>query len=200
MRRSNSPGAPVSSACTGASKPSAAADFGTSCTCPSVSRMTPASRSAGVSESALLRSEKSCVPCVTPSLGRAPVTHFTSRLGMARELRLQFLADGGRLLGALGQRLAGAFVDHDDGDVGEAFALLFAQDGVGERGQAARPSAASRSAQPRLRRRASSTTSNSAEHARDPEKRTRQHRREIEGPAHCPSLSSNAGTCTWSAL
>src|SRR3990170_114878 len=86
MRRSNSLGRPVRSACTGASKPSAAAVFGTSCTWPSVIRTTPASRSGGVSVSALLSSANSCVPWPVVSPLLAAVTHFTCKLGILESL------------------------------------------------------------------------------------------------------------------
>ena len=80
MRRSNSSGCPVSSACTGASKPSVCADLGTSCTWPSVIMMTPASRSGGVLASALLRSANRLVPDAVSPVGRDEVTQRTCRL------------------------------------------------------------------------------------------------------------------------
>ena len=135
MRRSNSSGWPVSSACTGASKPSVCADFGTSCTWPSVIMMTPASRSGGVLASALLRSVKRLVPDgrLAGGLGRVDPAHL--QIAERRELGLQLAPDRRRLLGPAGDRLAGALVDDDDGDVGEALALLLPQRRVGERQQ-----------------------------------------------------------------
>ena len=82
MRRSYSPGLPVSSACTGASKPSARGDFGTSCTWPSVTMMTPASRSGGVLASAELRSVNRCVPEAASPVGLEEDTQRTCRLLM----------------------------------------------------------------------------------------------------------------------
>ena len=80
--RSNSPGLPVISACTGALKPSAVALPGTSCTSPSVIMTTPASRSGGTSASALPRSVKSMVPSRSPSLAvEEECTKRRSRLG-----------------------------------------------------------------------------------------------------------------------
>ena len=86
MRRSNSSGWPVSSACTGASKPSVCADFGTSCTWPSVIMMTPASRSGGVLASALLRSVKRLVPEAASPVGFDEETQRTCRLSSAASL------------------------------------------------------------------------------------------------------------------
>ena len=86
MRRSNSSGWPVSSACTGASKPSVCADFGTSCTWPSVIMMTPASRSGGVLASALLRSANRLVPAAVSPVGLEEVTQRTCRLAMPPSL------------------------------------------------------------------------------------------------------------------
>jgi len=86
MRRSNSSGWPVSSACTGASKPSVCADFGTSCTWPSVIMMTPASRSGGVLASAALRSANRLVPDAVSPVGREDVTQRTCRLAMPASL------------------------------------------------------------------------------------------------------------------
>src|SRR5262245_29895993 len=85
--RSNSSGLPVSSACTGASKPSAEAEPGTSCTSPSVIAMTPASRSGGTSASAWPRSVNSMVPSRSPSTEvEVECTQRTSRLGTALSL------------------------------------------------------------------------------------------------------------------
>ena len=102
MRRSNSSGWPVSSACTGASKPSACADFGTSCTWPSVIMMTPASRSGGVLASALLRSANRLVPDAVSPVGLDEVTQRTCRLRDAAELGFQLAPDGRGLLGPAG--------------------------------------------------------------------------------------------------
>ena len=135
MRRSNSSGWPVSSACTGASKPSVCADFGTSCTWPSVIMMTPASRSGGVLASALLRSAKRLVPAAASPVGLRGGDPAHLQVGDAAELALELAADGGGLLGPAGDGLARALVDDDDGDVGEALALLLPQRRVGEREQ-----------------------------------------------------------------
>ena len=97
--------------------------------------MTPASRSGGVLASAPLRSANRVVPAAFSPVGRDEVTQRTCRLGMPPRLRLQLALDGGGLLGPAGDRLAEALVDDDDGDVGEAFALLLAQRRVGEREQ-----------------------------------------------------------------
>ena len=146
MRRSNSPGRPVSSACTGASKPSAAADFGTSCTWPSVIMMTPARRSGGIVGERLVEvGEEVRAGRCHRRRAATTVTHLTSRFGMLAELGLEVGADRGGLRRPAGERLAGAFVDHDDGDVGEALALLLAQRRIGERQQAARRGRAARS-------------------------------------------------------
>ena len=139
MRRSNSSGWPVSSACTGASKPSVCADFGTSCTWPSVIMMTPASRSGGVLASALLRSANRLVPDAVSPVGLDEVTQRTCRLAMPASLALELAPDRRGLLGPAGDRLAQALVDDDDGDVGEALALLLPQRRVGRAPAAARP-------------------------------------------------------------
>jgi hypothetical protein len=86
MRRSNSSGVPVRRACTGASKPSTWGDFGTSWTWPSVSMITPASRSGGVLASAPLRSAKRLVPAACSPVGLEDDTQRTCRLAIAPSL------------------------------------------------------------------------------------------------------------------
>ncbi len=77
---------------------------------------------------------------------RDEVTQRTCRLPpSAAELGFQIAPDGGGLLGPAGDRLAQALVDHDDGDVGEALALLLPQRRVG-RARAAAPPATGRAA------------------------------------------------------
>ena len=80
-RRSRSFLCPVISPCTGAAKPSAAASLGTSCTRPSVMKITPATRSCGTSESAEDSAVNSRVPSVSPSAWPAS-TKRTSMPGM----------------------------------------------------------------------------------------------------------------------
>src|SRR5581483_9428456 len=80
--RSYSSGLPVRSACTGASKPSAAAEAGTSCTSPSVLMITPARRSGGTSDKAWPRSVNNMVPSRSLSAEvEAEWIQRTSRLG-----------------------------------------------------------------------------------------------------------------------
>src|SRR5947199_111636 len=78
IRRSRSSFAPVTSACTGAWKPRAAALGGMSCTRPSVIRNAPAKRSTGTSDSAEDSAPNSLVPSVSPSACPASTTR-TSR-------------------------------------------------------------------------------------------------------------------------
>ena len=66
-------------------------------------------------------------------LGGVDPAHL--QVGDAAELGLELAADGLRLLGPAGDGLAHALVDDDDGDVGEALALLLPQRRVGERQQ-----------------------------------------------------------------
>ena len=182
MRRSNSSGWPVSSACTGASKPSVCADFGTSCTWPSVIMMTPARRSGGVLASALLRSAKRLVPEAVSPVGLDEATQRTCRLLMPASL-----VSSSRLMAAVcSGRPAivwlSALVDDDDGDVGEALALLLPQRRVGERQQqrgqrqrAQQGAAAAAHQQQRHQHR--------RQHRARPEQGSRHHRREIDRPA-----------------
>ena len=135
MRRSNSSGRPVSSACTGASKPSAAADFGTSCTWPSVIMMTPDRRSGGTLASARLRSANRLVPEGPSPVGLEESTHFTSSPGSLPSLTSRSDLMAAVCSGRPRDGLARALVGDDDGDVGEALALLLAQRWIGERGQ-----------------------------------------------------------------
>src|SRR5579863_8997812 len=83
-RRSRSFLLPVTSACTGAAKPSAAASAGTSCTRPSVIIMAPAIRSGGTSASVEPSALNSRVPSVSPSAWPASTTR-TSSPGMWRK-------------------------------------------------------------------------------------------------------------------
>ena len=80
MRRSRSSLRPVTSACTGAWKPSAAALAGMSCTRPSVIRNAPATRSTGTSDSAEDSAPNSLVPSVSPSACPASTTRTSSPL------------------------------------------------------------------------------------------------------------------------
>ncbi len=80
MRRSRSSLRPVTSACTGAWKPRAAALAGMSCTRPSVIRNAPATRSTGTSDSAEDSAPNSLVPSVSPSACPASTTRTSSPL------------------------------------------------------------------------------------------------------------------------
>src|SRR5882672_1590354 len=80
MRRSRSSLRPVTSACTGAWNPTAAALAGMSCTRPSVIRNAPATRSTGTSDSAEDSAPNSLVPSVSPSAWPASTTRTSSPL------------------------------------------------------------------------------------------------------------------------
>src|SRR5438067_7429987 len=80
IRRSRSSFRPVTSACTGAWKPRAAALAGMSCTRPSVIRNAPATRSTGTSDSAEDSAPNSLVPSVSPSACPASTTRTSSPL------------------------------------------------------------------------------------------------------------------------
>ena len=134
MRRSNSSGAPVRSACTGASKPSAAAYLGTSCTSPSVKQDDagePVGRRVGQRLVEVGEEVRAGRRGIAGARGRHPLD---GEVGDLAELGLELGLDRGGLRLAVAQRLAGAFVDDDDRHVGEALALLLAQGRVGERG------------------------------------------------------------------
>src|SRR5712671_1130462 len=80
MRRSRSSLRPVTSACTGAWNPTAAALAGMSCTRPSVIRNAPATRSTGTSDRAEDSAPNSLVPSVSPSAWPASTTRTSSPL------------------------------------------------------------------------------------------------------------------------
>src|SRR5882724_938615 len=80
IRRSRSSLRPVTSACTGAWKPRAAALAGMSCTRPSVIKNAPATRSTGTSDSAEDSAPNSLVPSVSPSACPASTTRTSSPL------------------------------------------------------------------------------------------------------------------------
>ena len=252
MRRSNSSGWPVSSACTGASKPSACADFGTSCTWPSVIMMTPASRSGGVLASALLRSAKRLVPEADSPVGLGGADPAHLQIVEAAELGLQLAPDRRRLLGPAGDGLAQlsstttmAMLARLSRSSCRSVGLASAQQQRRQRQRAQQGAAAAPHQQQRHQ--------HGRQHRAGPEHGARHHRREVDRPVahctpslfpspacgervrgggdcrtservrpspcpspqggsgtmrdrvsapnrHCPSLSSRAGTCTWSAL
>ena len=83
----------------------------------------------------------------------------------------------------------GALVEHDDGDVGEALALLLPQRGIGQRQQ-------QRGQRQRAQQRAAAAPDQQQRHQHDrqhrahPEHGGRHHRREVDRPvAHCHSCS-----------
>ena len=80
MRRSRSSLRPVTSACTGAVNPSAAALAGMSWTRPSVIMNAPATRSVGTSDNADDSAPNSLVPSVSPSACPASTTRTSSPL------------------------------------------------------------------------------------------------------------------------
>ena len=112
---------------------------GTSCTWPSVSSTTPASRSGGTSTSAERMVSIRRVPpgrslpswmCAGRQHGFADFEAF-----LLGELPLQRLARGLHLGAALADRHGIGIVDHDQGHVGDRLALLLDQRGVGQRQQ-----------------------------------------------------------------
>ena len=134
MRRSRSSLRPVTSACTGAWKPRAAALAGMSCTRPSVIRNAPATRSTGTSDSAEDSAPNSLVPSVSPSAWPASTTRTSSPLIFFRRIDQRLLRLR-RLLVARAEILARALVDHDGGDRGQRLAVLAGEGGIGERQQ-----------------------------------------------------------------
>ena len=121
-------------------------------------------RSGGVSFSAALRSAKRFVPAAVCSPGIRGRDPFDGEVRDFAELGFEITADRGRLLGAVGECLAGTFIEHDDGDVGEALALLLRSVGLG-RAAISAARAARRSSAPRERRASSTMTSPNAKTA-----------------------------------
>ena len=205
MRRSNSSGCPVSSACTGASKPRPAALFGTSCTWPSVIMMTPASRSGGVLASARLRSAKRLVPAAAFAGRLGCVDPLHLQAGNARELAFQVGSDGGGLLRAVRRSSGWCSRRSRRWRYWRGSRAPPAAASGWRAPRAAPPAPRARSSAPRVRRTSRATTRKTASTTAAPEQGAGKHRREIDRPAHarsfyCPSRSSSAGTCTWSAL
>ena len=160
--------------------------------------MTPAMRSGAVSFSAALRSVKRFVPGGAEFRRDAACHPLDVEVWNFRELRFEFGADLVHLLGAIGELLARAFVEDDDRDVGEAFALLLLQDrieeGCDQRGK-------SGGAQKATARTPEQQHQNEGErHDRKADQdRQRKEGREGNRPVqtlslYCPSLSRRAGT------
>ena len=195
MRRSNSSGAPVSSACTGASKPSARGRL-RHVVHLAVGDHDDAGEAVGrrVGERRVEVGEQvGAGRCRRRA--RPPVTHLTCEARDLAELGLEVGLDRARLLGPVAERLAGALVDDDDGDVGEALALLLAQRRIGERGEQARRARSARSSAPRVRRNSSSATSTERQaRPRRPEQRARapSARSRSTSSCHAASLTPTA--------
>ena len=146
----------------------------------------------------VVSAEKSAVP--SPS--GLSVARDLAHLEAAERLQpLLQLGDGARrLLGAVAEALAGAFVDDQRDDAGQALALLALQHRVGERQheqrRGERPPCHAAHALPGEHR-----DDDKQQAAERGDQRPGQDRLEGEVQArHWPSLSSSAGTCTWSAL
>ncbi len=97
------------------------------------------------------------------------------------------------------QGLAGAFVDDQDHDVRQAGALFVLHRGIGQRQQKGskgqRPQPPAGQTAPQRQRH-----QQPGQHGQRPDRRPADQRREDQRLRHCPSLSSSAGTCTWSDL
>src|SRR5690606_6116513 len=103
------------------------------------------------------------------------------------EALLELTADGGLLFGALVELLARALVDDDEGDVGEAVALLLAQRRVQEGGEEggegrAAPESAAASAEDEQ------GDERKRDDARRPDEGRGDQRRKLDRPAHAFSL------------
>ena len=119
-----------------------------------------------------------------------------------RHLRDFGLDGGDRRIGlhlAVAKRLAGAVVHHQDHDVGKVLPFLLLKRGVGQRQHQRRqrqgPQRPARQAAPESQR-----NQNHGGPGQRPDQRPADQRREDDRRVHCPSLSSRAGTCTWSDL
>ncbi len=125
---------------------------------------------------------------VAGARGRHP---FDVQIGDLAELGFEVGLDRGGLRLAVAERLAGALVDDDDGDVGEALALLLAQRRIGERGEHGGDGGG---AQQRPARAAVQQIADEddGKRARRPEERGRQHRCEIDRPVHALCLIARA--------
>ena len=193
MRRSRSSLRPVTSACTGAWNPSAAALAGMSCTRPSVIRNAPATRSTGTSDSAEDSAPNSLVPSVSPSACPASTTRTSSPLIFFRRIDERFLRLR-RLLVARAEVLARALVDHDGRDRGQRLAVLAGEGGVGERQQDQRQCRdAHRSASCAAEQQQRRDRNDRGE--RDPQHDRRNKGRERDAVLHgyCPNRSIRAG-------
>ena len=121
-------------------------------------------------------------------------------VGQPGDRRLQRRFRLGRAGVAAGTFLAERAVDHRNRDVGQRLALLVAHRRVGEGGKqdGQRQGAQQGAAGARQGKRCDQ---HEAEHAHDGDDRPGQHGVEADAPGtHWPSLSSRAGTWTWSAL
>ncbi len=125
--------------------------------------------------------------------------HLGALLLQPGEAGLELGAGGVGHLRAVAELLAGALVDDDGDDGGERLALLAGQRGVGER-QQARAMASARNSEPRVRETMTSSATAAATTADGDQPGQRDERIEGEAEIHWPSLSSSAGTWTWSAL
>ena len=200
-------GAPVSSTCTGAPKPSALRPAGTSCTWPSVIMTAPARRRRGTSASARAsaveqpRAAAAGARCCRRRRARRAPRDRGAR-GCASRPRRAPSRSARR-----GRRSAGSatVVDHDHGDVVAAARALLDQRRVGRgaeqadrrqrRARRCRAPAAtgqSSSDQQRQRSRAPAIAGHGSSGANA--------MLQVAEPLHCPSRSRIAGTCTWSDL
>ena len=164
-------------------------------------------RSGGVLASALLRSAKRLVPdgglAGRPARSRDPAAP-------AGSVMLPSLASRSRSMAASapgGRRASGSALSSTTtmATLARLSRCSSPQRRVGRAQAAARRATAARSSAPRDAAYSSSDDQHGSDDRSGPEERARQHRREIDRPVHavcrhCPSLSSSAGTCTWSAL
>ena len=115
------------------------------------------------------------------------------------ELGLELAPDGRRLLGPAGDGLARALVDDDDGDVGEALALLLPQRRIGERQQQRRQ-------RQRAQQGAAAAPEQQQRHQHDrqrrarPEQGGRHHRREVDRPAAHVRLIAQSPSPMWGGV
>ena len=181
MRRSNSSGRPVRMACTGASKPRPAADFGMSCTWPSVIMTTPARRSGGTLASARLSSANRLVPEGPSPVGFEESTHLTSRFGILPSLASR----SARMAAVCSGRPAMVWLV-DSSTTTMAMLARLSRSSWRSVGLASAPirqaSESARSVAPRVRRNSSAATSSARHGDRGPEQGRRDHRRDVDRP------------------
>ncbi len=201
--RSNSPGLPVSSACTGASKPRPGGGS------RHVMHLAvgdhdhagkPVRRHVGKGLREIGEQHGAVALAVGRGRGRMHPAHI--EIGEGLEPLLQFLAQLGGARGAAGDGLALAVVDHHGEHVVERLAVLLLQlrigDGEQEQRVAQQPEDRAAARAPEQQR-----EQHDAQAGERPQARARARRvgtRSTSSWRHCPNRSSRAGTCTWSAL